>query len=112
MGGDVFTMRCIVCGSETTLSAEPGTVGHITIEHENDCAFYQAIEAEQGEDWVRANGYPMRTEGPVTPATKGHPHAVTTAWTRLGPTGLVSQPILPPRKIQIATRGRPEVGHD
>jgi hypothetical protein len=63
-GQERFTVRCTVCGSETHVIGELGPPRRLTVEHEDACEFYRAIEAGQGEAWVLANGYPIRTEGP------------------------------------------------
>lgn len=56
--GAVVVIACAECGAElVTATNKPGR--HVTLEHEAECDFYQAVERGAGEAWAIVRGYPI-----------------------------------------------------
>lgn len=53
-----FVITCKACGSVLELAVETGEVGMPVIEHEDNCPFYDAIEAGTQDAWIAKNGHP------------------------------------------------------
>jgi hypothetical protein len=54
-----YVVQCGACGSRTVLNAERGRLNRVTVEHEDDCPFLEAIERDAGPDYVTTHGYPL-----------------------------------------------------
>ncbi len=52
-------MHCAACGESTPVEINSPGVNGVTIQHENDCPFWRAIETEHAEKWLLENGYPI-----------------------------------------------------
>jgi hypothetical protein len=51
-------LRCRVCGACVFVTRDPG-VHSVVIEHETDCAFMAAVDANRARLWTEANGFPL-----------------------------------------------------
>lgn len=58
--GTGAVLSCDACGEFVVVEVTAGAPVDVSFAHEADCPFLVALQADGGDAWIEANGYPIR----------------------------------------------------